>query len=136
MPLLLIFFKEPLGKLLKRETNWKPEKWGEYIVQNSFEMFEILLSYITNTMSFLRVGAYILVHAGMMMVVFTIAQIVPGGIVGYIIVAIAGNAFVITLEGLLVGIQVLRLNFYELFSRFFDGQGRPFMPVRVPEENL
>ena len=136
LPLLLIFFKEPLGKLLKREANWKPEKWGEYIVQNSFEMFEILLSYITNTMSFLRVGAYILVHAGMMMVVFTIAQIVPGGIVGYIIVAIAGNAFVITLEGLLVGIQVLRLNFYELFSRFFDGQGRPFAPVRVPEENL
>lgn len=135
LPIILIFFKEPLGKLLAREPDWKPEKWGEYIVQNSFEMFEIMLSYITNTMSFLRVGAYVLVHAGMMMVVFTIAQIMPGGIVGYTIMAVFGNIFVIALEGLLVGIQVLRLNFYELFSRFFDGQGRPFTPIRVCEKN-
>ena len=135
LPIILIFFKEPLGKLLAREPGWKPEKWGEYIVQNSFEMFEIMLSYITNTMSFLRVGAYVLVHAGMMMVVFTIAQIMPGGIVGYTIMAVFGNIFVIALEGLLVGIQVLRLNFYELFSRFFDGQGRPFTPIRVCEKN-
>lgn len=99
-------------------------------------MFEIMLSYITNTMSFLRVGAYVLVHAGMMMVVFTIAEIVPGGIIGYTIVAVFGNIFVIALEGLLVGIQVLRLNFYELFSRFFEGQGRPFTPIKVSEENL
>ena len=136
LPLVLIFFKEPLGKLLARKPDWRPEKWGEYIVQNSFEMFEIMLSYITNTMSFLRVGAYVLVHAGMMMVVFTIAEIVPGGIIGYTIVAVFGNIFVIALEGLLVGIQVLRLNFYELFSRFFDGQGRPFTPIKVSEENL
>lgn len=136
LPLVLIFFKEPLGKLLARKPDWRPEKWGEYIVQNSFEMFEIMLSYITNTMSFLRVGAYVLVHAGMMMVVFTIAEIVPGGIIGYTIVAVFGNIFVIALEGLLVGIQVLRLNFYELFSRFFEGQGRPFTPIKVSEENL
>ncbi len=136
LPVVLIFFKEPLGKLVKGDKNWKPQKWGEYIVQNSFEMFEIMLSYITNTMSFLRVGAYVLVHAGMMMVVFTIAQIVPGGIVGYTIVAIFGNIFVIALEGLLVGIQVLRLNFYELFSRFFEGQGRPFTPIKVSKEKI
>lgn len=136
IPAILIFLKEPLGRLLAREKDWKPQEWSEYFVQNSFEMFEILLSYITNTMSFLRVGAYVLVHAGMMMVVFTIAKIAPGGIVGYAIVAILGNIFVIVLEGLLVGIQVLRLNFYELFSRFFEGQGRPFTPVKVSKENL
>lgn len=136
LPVVLIFFKEPLGKLVKGDKNWKPQKWGEYIVQNSFEIFEIMLSYITNTMSFLRVGAYVLVHAGMMMVVFTIAQIVPGGIIGYTIVAIFGNIFVIALEGLLVGIQVLRLNFYELFSRFFEGQGRPFTPIKVSKEKI
>lgn len=136
LPVVLIFFKEPLGKLLSRAPDWKPKKWGEYMVQNGFELFEIMLSYITNTMSFLRVGAYVLVHAGMMMVVFTIAQIMPGGVVGYTLMAMFGNVFVIALEGLLVGIQVLRLNFYELFSRFFEGQGRPFAPIRVSEENL
>ena len=136
VPLIFIYLNEMFSKLINGEKNWKPEKWGEYIVQNSFEMFEIMLSYITNTMSFLRVGAYVLVHAGMMMVVFTIAEIVPGGIVGYTIVAVFGNIFVIALEGLLVGIQVLRLNFYELFSRFFEGQGRPFTPIKVSEENL
>lgn len=136
LPVVLIFFKEPLGKLLSRAPDWKPKKWGEYMVQNGFELFEIMLSYITNTMSFLRVGAYVLVHAGMMMVVFTIAQIMPGGVVGYTLMAVFGNVFVIALEGLLVGIQVLRLNFYELFSRFFEGQGRPFAPIRVSEENL
>ncbi len=136
LPVVLIFFKEPLGKLLSRAPDWKPKKWGEYMVQNGFELFEIMLSYVTNTMSFLRVGAYVLVHAGMMMVVFTIAQIMPGGVVGYTLMAVFGNVFVIALEGLLVGIQVLRLNFYELFSRFFEGQGRPFAPIRVSEENL
>ena len=136
LPVVLIFFKEPLGKLLSRAPDWKPKKWGEYMVQNGFELFEIMLSYITNTMSFLRVGAYVLVHAGMMMVVFTIAQIMPGGVVGYTLMAVFGNVFVIALEGLLVGIQVLRLNFYELLSRFFEGQGRPVAPIRVSEENL
>ena len=136
LPIILIFFKEPLGKLLARESDWKPEKWGEYIVQNSFEMFEIMLSYVTNTMSFLRVGAYVLVHAGMMMGFFAIAKVMPGGIFGYVLVATIGNVFVIVVEALLVGIQVLRLNFYELFSRFFDGQGRPYAPIKVSEENL
>ncbi len=135
LPLVLIFFKEILGKLLEGEEDWMPEKWGEFIVQNFFEMFEIMLSYVTNTMSFLRVGAYVLVHAGMMMGFLAIAEVMPGGIVGYTIMAVIGNAFVTIVEALLVGIQVLRLNFYELFSRFFQGQGRPYSPVKVSVEN-
>lgn len=135
LPVVLIFFKEVLGKLLAGENDWKPEKWGEFIVQNFFEMFEVVLSYVTNTMSFLRVGAYVLVHAGMMMGFLAIAEVMPGGTVGYTIMAVVGNAFVTVVEALLVGIQVLRLNFYELFSRFFQGQGRPYSPVRVSAEN-
>jgi V/A-type H+-transporting ATPase subunit I len=78
-------------------------------------------------MSFLRVGAFVLVHAGMMMVVFTLAGMGSG--FGYIMVVIIGNLFETALEGLLVGIQVLRLEFYEMFSRFFEGTGHPFNPV-------
>ena len=47
------------------------------------------------------------------------------------IVIIVGNIFVAAMEGLIVGIQVLRLEFYEVFSRFFDGEGRPFLPAEV-----
>lgn len=129
IPLILIFFREPLGKLMKHDPDWKPESWGDYCMQNFFEVFEVLLSYVTNTMSFLRVGAFVLVHAGMMMVVFTLAEMSAG--VGYIAVVIIGNAIVMALEGLLVGIQVLRLEFYEMFSRFFEGGGRPYKPVAV-----
>ena len=87
------------------------------------------MSYATNTMSFLRVGAYVLVHAGMMLVVFTLAEMSSG--IGYALVLIVGNAFVMGLEALLVAIQVLRLEYYEMFSRFYDGDGIPFHPVTV-----
>nr|WP_319488318.1 V-type ATPase 116kDa subunit family protein [uncultured Caproiciproducens sp.] len=132
LPMLVIMFREVLGGLVEHRSDWKPESWGGYIVQEFFELFEFLLSYASNTISFLRVGAFVLVHAGMMMVVFTLADMTGG--IGYVLVVIIGNVFVMALEGLLVGIQVLRLEFYEMFSRFFDGEGRPFNPVVVRKE--
>ena len=54
--------------------------------------------------------------------------------IGYLLVVVIGNAFIMALEGLLVGIQVLRLEFYEMFSRFFEGEGRPFNPIVVRKE--
>ncbi len=128
LPLLLMFLREPLGHLVMRRKNWQPENWGEYCMQSFFELFEMCLSYVTNTMSFLRVGAYILVHAGMMLVVFTLAEMI-GGVVGYSLAVIIGNGVVMALEALLVAIQVLRLDYYEVFSRFYIGEGRPFTPV-------
>ncbi|MDP4120228.1 MAG: V-type ATPase 116kDa subunit family protein, partial [Bacillota bacterium] len=71
LPIILIFLREPLGKFVEGEKGWKPEKMGEYIVQNLFELFEMMLSYMSNTISFVRIGAFVLVHAGMMIVVFT-----------------------------------------------------------------
>lgn len=129
VPLLLMFAKEPLGKICRGEKELFPEGVGGFVVENFFEMFEVLLSFVTNTMSFLRVGAFVLVHAGMMVVVFTLSHMVGGA--GSVIVIIVGNIFVAAMEGLIVGIQVLRLEFYEVFSRFFDGEGRPFLPAEV-----
>ncbi len=128
IPLVAIFLKEPLGSLIEKKKHNEPFKWGEYCMQSFFEVFEVCLSYVTNTMSFLRVGAYILVHAGMMLVVFTLAEMV-GGVVGYTLILIIGNGVVMALEALLVAIQVLRLDYYEVFSRFYIGEGRPFKPV-------
>lgn len=126
-PIFFILFSEIFIKMFDGNSDWKPKSWGDYIAQSIFEMFEVVLSYVTNTMSFLRVGAFVLVHAGMMMVVFTIAEMF--GPIGYVITLIAGNIFVLCLEALLAGIQVLRLEFYELFSRFFQGTGKAFSPV-------
>lgn len=128
-PFLLIFFSEPLSLLINGEPDWKPESLGGYIVEHIFESLEILLGYVTNTMSFLRVGAFVLVHAGMMQVVFVLADTV--GAVGYWPIVVIGNALVMVLEALLVAIQVLRLEYYEMFSRFYSGEGKPYKPVRL-----
>ncbi len=132
VPMILLMFNEILIKIANHERNWKPDNWADYIMQSVIELFEVILSYVTNTVSFSRVGAYVLGHAGMMMVVFTLANMFSG--VGYVITVIIGNTVVILLEALLAGIQVLRLEFYEMFSRFFEGQGRVFTPVTVKED--
>ena len=58
LPILVMFCQEPLGKLAAHRKDWKPESIGGFIAENFFEMFEVILSYVTNTVSFLRVGAY------------------------------------------------------------------------------
>ena len=124
MPLLVIFIQEPLAHLVEKKKDWMPKEKGMFIVESFFELFEIVLSYITNTMSFIRVGAFALNHVGMMSVVFVLAKM--AGSSGDLTVQIIGNLFVMGLEGLIVGIQVLRLEFYEMFSRFFIGDGKEF----------
>ena len=132
LPLLVIMFAGVLGGLVERRADWKPESWGGYVMENFFELFEVLLGYASNTISFLRVGAFVLVHAGMMTMVFTLADMAGG--VGDLVIAVLGNIRVMGMEGLLVGIQVMRLEFYEMFSRFFEGGGRPFRPVVVGQK--
>ena len=92
-------------------------------------MFEVLLSYFSNTLSFVRIGGFAVSHASMMGVVMMLAGAENGGM-GNLIVVILGNLFVCGLEGLIVGIQVMRLEYYEMFSRFYRGGGRKFKPYR------
>ena len=113
-----------------REKGGEKKSVGNFIIEGVIELFETCLTYLTNTMSFLRIGGFILSHAGLMLVVNVLADMTGGG-VGYVLVQILGNAFVTGVEGFLVGIQVLRLEFYELFSRFFKGGGKPFNPVTI-----
>lgn len=127
VPLVLMFLKEPLGKLLEGRKDWMPKEKGGFIMETFFEMFELMLSYVTNTVSFIRIGAFALNHAGMMAVVFTLARLSGGS--DNIIVVILGNILVLGLEGLLVAIQVLRLQFYEMFSRYYEGDGKPFEKI-------
>lgn len=123
IPMLLIFFKEPIERKFHGHKMF-PTGFGGFFVEGFFELFEIILSYVTNTMSFLRVGGFILSHAGMMLVVMSLMEMVGGA--GSIVVLIFGNIFVMALEGMIVGIQVLRLEFYEMFSRYYEGNGVAF----------
>ncbi|MDR1130917.1 MAG: hypothetical protein LBL15_00670 [Oscillospiraceae bacterium] len=126
VPLFLIFASAPLTKLIKGEKDWLPESLVMFFVEGFFELFETLLAYVSNTISFLRVGAYAISHAGMMMVVYLLSS---GSGDGYNIIGlIFGNLLVTGLETLLVCIQVLRLEYYELFGRFYAGGGVKFSP--------
>ena len=120
--LVLLLFAELLARVVEGKP-WKPAGgMGNYLMQSVFELLETVLSYLSNTISFLRVGAFVIVHASMMMVVFTLA-----GTPNNIVVVILGNLVVICLEALLSAIQGIRLEFYEMFSRCYKGGGRKFV---------
>lgn len=126
LPLVIMFFKEPLTHLVERKSRIMPKEKGMFVVQGFFELFEVLLSYFSNTLSFVRVGAFAVSHAAMMEVVLMLSGH-EAGTVNWLVV-VFGNLFVCGMEGLIVGIQVLRLEYYELFSRFYRGTGRAFKP--------
>lgn len=126
LPLILIFLKEPLSAVLEKKKIHLEGGLGMFILQGFFELFEVLLSYFSNSLSFVRVGAFAVSHAAMMEVVLMLSGAESGNINW--IAVVLGNIFVMGMEGLIVGIQVLRLEYYELFSRFYTGDGRAFKP--------
>ena len=132
LPLLVMFLKEPLTNLVEKKPATFEGGVGMFIVQGFFEMFEVLLSYFSNTLSFVRIGAYAVSHAAMMQVVLMLAG-AENGSPNWVVIVL-GNIFVCGLEGLIVGIQVLRLEYYEMFSRFYKGSGRKFEPFRSDAE--
>jgi V/A-type H+-transporting ATPase subunit I len=130
VPILIFLFKEPLGCKLEKKKFEMESGTGMFIAQGVFELIEIMLSYFSNTLSYVRVGAFAVSHAAMMEVVLMLAGALDGGSPNWAIV-VFGNILVMGMEGLVVGIQVLRLEYYELFSRFYKGTGREFKPYRT-----
>ena len=126
VPLVLIFLKEAIERKVHNEKMF-PDGFGGFFTEAFFELFEIVLSYITNTMSYMRVAGFVLTHAGMMLVVYTLMDM--AGSAGPV-VFVFGNLFVMALEILIVGIQVLRLEFYEMFSRYYTGDGISFKSLK------
>jgi V/A-type H+-transporting ATPase subunit I len=128
--LLLIFFKEPLGNLLIGKKFSIDKKISEYLLESIFELFDTVLGYLSNTLSFLRVGAFTLNHAGLSMAVIILSQMMSNN-AGSLLILIAGNIVIMVLEGVVVGIQILRLEFFEIFSKFYSGSGREFNPLSI-----
>jgi V/A-type H+-transporting ATPase subunit I len=130
-----LFFSEPLTRLLEGKRPLVQGSALELGVQAFFELFEALISYISNTLSYVRLGAFAVAHAGLSTVVFLLADMIgsgSSGSVGRAAVIVFGNIFVIGFEGLIVAIQTLRLEYYEFFGKFFKGDGIPFRPLSLP----
>lgn len=94
-------------------------------------LLEGLLRLAVNTLSFIRVGAFALGHAGLSLAVMALAHSV-GWLPGRLVLLVAGNLLILSLEGLVVGVQTTRLLLFEFFVRFVRGEGRLFRPLAPP----
>lgn len=122
---MLILFGDSLSSRIQKSK----EKIKVPFVERIFDVIEMLLSLASNTISFLRLAAFAINHVGLCMAVYLLANMVEGA--GNLLIAVIGNGIVIVLEGLIVAIQVLRLEYYELFSRFYEGNGREYENISV-----
>jgi V/A-type H+-transporting ATPase subunit I len=133
VPVFLIFFGPALWRLLSGERPVLENGLMVFIMEGLVELIESVSSYISNTVSFLRVGAFALSHAVLSFIVFTLSGLVQNLMAGPLIallIIIAGNVIIILLEGMIVAIQVVRLQYYEFFSKFFTETGVVFAPFR------
>ncbi len=130
----LIIFREPLANYVSGHRPLHHETLSAYYVESGFDILETFLSMLSNSISFIRVGAFALNHVGLFIAFHTMASII-GTLAGNISMFIIGNLIVIFLEGLIVFIQGLRLVYYELFSKYYIGEGIPFEPATVRSNN-
>ncbi|HET9591165.1 MAG TPA: V-type ATPase 116kDa subunit family protein [Anaerolineales bacterium] len=100
-----------------------------FFVQSFMDLFESVISLLSNTLSFVRVGAFAVAHGGLSLAIFALAGEEPD--LGFWITIIIGNIFIIGFEGLIVGIQTMRLHYYEILGKFFHGGGMRFEPLTL-----
>jgi V/A-type H+-transporting ATPase subunit I len=133
---LALLLSEPLERWVEGEHPLIQGSLGTYLIEAFVELFETAIGLFSNTLSYVRIGAFAVAHGALSMVVFLIAEIVgPARGVGYWIVVLFGNLFVIGFEGMIVGIQTLRLEYYEFFNKFFSGGGMRYRPLQFGADN-
>lgn len=135
LPTLVLAFKAPLEFVLHGRHEGKRFKPGlvvDFIMEWIVEILEIYSGYLANTLSFMRVAGLGIAHVSLMTAFFQIARMItPEGpySIPSILILVLGNVLVIALEGLSAGIQSLRLNYYEFFSKYFNGTGKAYRPI-------
>ncbi|MCE5213047.1 MAG: hypothetical protein LLG40_16015 [Deltaproteobacteria bacterium] len=131
LPLILFSLRGVLGSVFFQKT--KPHSISEHIIETVMDIVEIALGLFANTISFIRVGAFALSHAGLSIVTYTLAGMADPSLksAGAVIIIVVGNIFIIGFEGLICGIQSMRLEYYEFFSKFFKGDGVVFRPFTL-----
>lgn len=126
-------FGEPFERLFDGERPVVENGFGSLVIGGIVELIEVVSSYLSSTISFVRVGAFALAHAVLGFIIQLMSE--KCGPIGGIFVLIAGNAIVVVLEGMIVAIQVIRLQYYEFFSKFFNETGAEFKPLQFHYEN-
>jgi V/A-type H+-transporting ATPase subunit I len=138
VPLVLIVFRRPLVRLVERGNPARVQhsdapRWL-MALEASVELVDSLFSFFANTISFVRVAAFAAVHAGIFIAMFALADTLNNYRFGQplgILALVAGNVVMIFLEGLTVSVQVLRLEYFEFFGKFFRGGGEPYRPLML-----
>ena len=108
----------------------------ETVMESFIHVFETVLTYLSNTISFVRLAAYAMSHTALLVATFLLADEVAkaagavGGPLGAVVIVL-GNVLAIVLEGIIASVQALRLEYYEFFSKFHTGGGRAFEPFRL-----
>jgi len=129
---MMIFSEELIERVTNRKKPLFEHGFLVYLIQAFFELFEAILSFLSNTLSFVRVGAFAVAHMGLSSVFFILAEMIsPSKGLGYWVVIVIGNIFILGFEGMIVSIQTLRLQYYEFFSKFFSGGGKKYAPFQV-----
>jgi len=138
LPIVGWALKEPIEYFLSRRAGHPIEPGGGLfaaIIESFVGAFEAVLSYLANTISFVRLAAYAMSHAALLVAAFMMAGEVKhfsaGGGILSVLVIILGNLVAILLEGIIASVQALRLEYYEFFGKFFSGSGQPFTPFRL-----
>lgn len=132
---LVVMFSDLLSRLAEGRRPLIEGGLATYAIQVVVELFETMISFLSNTLSYVRVGAFAVAHGGLSAVIFILATMVsPARGIGYWVVVVLGNLFIVGFEGMIVGIQTMRLEYYEFFSKFFTGGGVPYMPLaKLPD---
>ncbi len=136
LPALTILFRRPIEEIFRRRAAARP-LWRDMpfiFIESLVDLGDTFLSYFANTVSFIRLSAFSLAHIGLFAAVFALADTlsnVRGGGAWYWLTLVLGNAVIIVLEGLIASIQAIRLEYYEVFSKFFKGGGEEFRPLEV-----
>jgi len=129
---LAIMFSGILIRLVEGDRPLVEGGMGTYAIQAPMELFETVISFLSNSLSYVRVGAFAIAHVVLSSVVFLLAELVsPGHGIGYWSIVAIGNIGIVIYEGLIVGIQAMRLSYYEFFSKFFTGGGMRFEPLTL-----
>ena len=103
------------------------------------EILEIFAGYLANTLSFMRVAGLGIAHVCLVIAVFSMADMFTDASGAYTLMAyvllVLGHGGIILLEGLSAGIQSLRLNYYEFFSKYFVTSTLAYSPVSLKSED-
>ena len=139
LPAILFFAKGPFHFAEIRRKN--PDKRFTILTPLDFamewivELLEVFAGYLSNTLSFMRVAGLGIAHVSLMISFYELARMAKGSTTAVtpwsILIIIVGNILVIGLEGLTAGVQALRLNYYEFFTKFYSGSGELYSPISL-----